>query len=237
MKAAIGSGVGKMAGAYIGSMPLAGVYHGDVKLWPDDLWQVSVLRFASDVRSVQMTHAMRRGSVSFEIGGVSYVHGVNMQIAADGMSVAFTGEDKPTKRAVVEALGEASNLSMILNANRVVAVPTSQTSSAYFQWTFDLPIAPFYARFSYTGLHHTNRRFRCTLYINSTEAQVDYKEQQMPTTSGDMRILFDRWSAFDSNMIFTMQAGVTVSEFKTRQAEVIFNEFSYTTQFNVTSIE
>lgn len=152
-----------------------------------------------------MTHAARRGSISFEIGGVTYVHGTNMLIADDGMSVAFTGEDKPTKRAVVEALGETSNLSVVLNANQVDTVPTSQVDSNTWEYAVDLPVAPCSVGATFNVNSSFNRKYRyyVNIYTNSvsTETHLFNYEESLGEGSYEKWANFGNFSAFGSNMI------------------------------------
>ena len=205
----------------------------------DDDKLVSTMYFASDVRSAEMTHAIWRGNVSFEIGGVSYVHGVNMQIADDGMSVAFTGENKPTKRAVVEALGEASDLSMILNANQLDAEPTSKIDSNTWEYAANVPVAPCSvgASFQSVGTKFNKHRYDVDIYTNSVSTGTHlFNYGENPSRgSYEKWVDFANFSAFGSNMIVrwkSLNVYIEVSWIIIR-----FLAFTYTREFNVTSIE
>lgn len=201
---------------------------------------ISTMYFASDVRSAEMTHALWRGNISFEIGGVSYVHGVNMQIADDGMSVAFTGEDKPTRGAVVEALGEASNLSMILNANQLdVGVgPENRIDELTWEYVADVPIAPCSVGASLKASRH-GKKYYVNIYTNSvsTETHVFNYEWAAPSGGGNYEdwANFSAFGPFGSKMIVRWIRTNGISS--VYWIVVRFSAFTYTREFNVTSIE
>lgn len=232
MKAAIGSGVGKMVGAYIGGTSLAKVCHGGVQLWPDDLWQVSVLRFASDVRTAAMTHAIWRGSVSFDVGGVSYVHGRNMQIADDGMSLAFTGEDRPTYRDVAAALGESMVLNATLQAEQKDCSDVGYQSSTVRDIMISYPVAPCYVAYYAKGGHTVNRYVSSGIYKNYWSNDTRLAAQSHQTYYyAEFWDEYNLWSDFGTTMV----ARVAFHELS--WAYVRFKEFSYAKQYNVIGIE
>lgn len=246
MKTAIGSTAGKTVGAYIGSTPLAGVYHGDVKLWPDDLWHVSVLRFASDVRTAAMTHAIWRGSVSFEIGGVSYVHGRNMQIADDGLSVSFTGEDRPTYREVKAALGDSMVLNATLNAKELSTGDMALVADKTWQWSGNVPVAPCSIGASVNvkysvGSAYKKKHLCFGIYKNevTSENHLFYYDMVISQTEDyEGWVSSDVWSDNSSKMIMRVWAGTNSSYINGVYWIVLkFKAFSYAKQYSVTSIE
>lgn len=145
---------------------------------------VNTIYFASDVRSAQMTHAIWRGNVSFEIGGVSYVHGRNMFIADDGMSVSFTGEDKPTKRAVNEALNQNKSLTLTLVGNQldITEYTAVEGYDSIRLFSIPYPISPLQAIYRGEGMYSAKLDIYAPisshLYKNGStdDDQITYKE-------------------------------------------------------------
>jgi hypothetical protein len=239
MKAAVASAAGKMVGAYIGGTSLAKVCHGGVQLWPDDLWKVSVLRFASDVRTAAMTHAIWRGSVSFDIGGVSYVHGRNMQIADDGMSLAFTGDDRPTYRDVAAALGESMVLNATLHAEQKDYLEghwIEEVSSCYrLRMIVPYPLAPCYVAYYARSRNAPNgiTYISSTIYKNtfSDDTRIARNKIQVWGNWHEVWDNYDLWTEFNTTL------GVSIVYKELSWAYVRFKEFSYAKQYNVIGID
>lgn len=184
-----------------------------------------------------MTHAIWRGSVSFEIGGVSYVHGRNMFIADNGMSVAFTGEDKPTKRAVDEALGGSMVLKATLQGNQQDVGGFYDSGYGIYKKEIAYPIAPCYIVVTGRG---TTGMLADKAMLSTVVAKNEDKEENVVFRDGvnlaggeyrEQWFNCDLWH--DCNLMIT-SAGAIGDIYG---VYIRFKAFSYTREYKMIEIE